>query len=172
MAMAMALLSLLFVTIAFVSIFRNYFPSFIRRSTIFSYVTLAPLRLGWAMEFLYCYCLYPNYNYVPNYMPENGGAGGGYHWKEAASTDVEDECPVCLFKVQEGEEIGELRCGHVCHRFCLETWIQYGKVTCPLCRGLLAPSRLEVVAVQEVRLLLVEFCANCHARDRNRWWLR
>ncbi|XWS34746.1 hypothetical protein CRYUN_Cryun21dG0064000 [Craigia yunnanensis] len=72
-----------------------------------------------------------------------------------------------LYRVEEGEEIGELRCGHVFHRFCLETWVGYSNLTCPLCRGPLAPARLESDQLdRDVRVF--EFCS-FSSRDRDGW---
>ncbi|KAJ4848222.1 hypothetical protein Tsubulata_014394 [Turnera subulata] len=53
-----------------------------------------------------------------------------YHTK----VDQPTECAVCLCKVEEGEEIRELRCNHIFHRVCLDRWIEYRHSTCPLCR--------------------------------------
>ncbi|XXG50879.1 hypothetical protein AAC387_Pa02g4779 [Persea americana] len=43
-------------------------------------------------------------------------------------------CAVCLCPIEEGEEIWELACDHVFHRECLDTWLRYGRISCPLCR--------------------------------------
>ncbi|XP_078437890.1 RING-H2 finger protein ATL18-like [Wolffia australiana] len=44
------------------------------------------------------------------------------------------QCVICLCDVEEGDEIRELRCDHVFHRGCLDRWVGFGRVTCPLCR--------------------------------------
>lgn len=45
------------------------------------------------------------------------------------------DCAVCLCQIEEEEEIWELACDHVFHRGCLNRWLRYGRVSCPLCRG-------------------------------------
>lgn len=44
------------------------------------------------------------------------------------------ECAICLSKVEEDDEIMELRCDHLFHLNCLEMWLPYRHTTCPLCR--------------------------------------
>ncbi|XP_058079873.1 E3 ubiquitin-protein ligase RHA2A-like [Magnolia sinica] len=58
-------------------------------------------------------------------------------------SDEQEECVVCLNKIEEGEEIRELRCEHLFHRACLDQWIGYRHGTCPICRGSLP---LKIVA--------------------------
>ncbi|EOY00573.1 hypothetical protein QUC31_014214 [Theobroma cacao] len=169
-ALAFAILLLFSFPVYFVYHLRRCLPSFIRESTICSHVILIATRLEWALDFMLRYCLFPRYNFAPN-MPEIGAgrpSARDYEWKRAAPTDA-GECPVCLFKVQEGEEIGQLRCSHVFHRLCLETWVGYWNATCPLCRGSVAPARLDSELGEEV--VAFDFCS-LSSRDRGRWWLR
>lgn len=49
------------------------------------------------------------------------------------------ECPVCLTEFEPDAEINYLSCGHVFHRLCLEKWLKYWHVTCPLCRNYMLP---------------------------------
>ncbi|XP_059650546.1 uncharacterized protein LOC132296351 [Cornus florida] len=79
------------------------------------------------------------------------------------------ECAVCLCKIEEGDEIRELRCVHLFHRVCLDRWVGFGHMTCPLCRGSLRPRRSVVEVGEEV--LLFKFCSS-RSRDRDLWWLR
>ncbi|ONK67478.1 uncharacterized protein A4U43_C05F470 [Asparagus officinalis] len=58
----------------------------------------------------------------------------------------EVRCVFCLSCVEEGEEVRELRCGHVFHRECLDGWIEFGRVTCPLCRAALVPFEVKAEA--------------------------
>ncbi|XP_021892872.1 probable E3 ubiquitin-protein ligase XERICO [Carica papaya] len=51
-------------------------------------------------------------------------------------------CRVCLSEIQKSQEIRELvNCCHVFHRGCLDTWVDQGQVTCPLCRSMLFPAK-------------------------------
>ncbi|KAJ0230035.1 E3 ubiquitin-protein ligase XERICO [Hirschfeldia incana] len=47
---------------------------------------------------------------------------------------ADNECSVCLSKFEEDSEINKLTCGHLFHKTCLEKWIDYWNITCPLCR--------------------------------------
>ncbi|KAL7230799.1 hypothetical protein ACSBR2_009145 [Camellia fascicularis] len=49
------------------------------------------------------------------------------------------ECAVCLSMVEEGEEIRNLKCNHMFHKVCLDTWLQQDWATCPLCRTVVVP---------------------------------
>ncbi|CAI9093341.1 OLC1v1028821C1 [Oldenlandia corymbosa var. corymbosa] len=51
-------------------------------------------------------------------------------------------CSVCFEAIGTGDEVRELsRCDHVFHRECLDTWIDSGRITCPLCRSMLLPPK-------------------------------
>lgn len=50
------------------------------------------------------------------------------------------DCVFCLSRIDEGEEVRELRCRHVFHRECLDAWLLRPRATCPLCRDRLLPS--------------------------------
>ncbi|GAA0155010.1 hypothetical protein LIER_12837 [Lithospermum erythrorhizon] len=49
------------------------------------------------------------------------------------------ECSVCLTEFKPDSEINCLPCGHVFHKLCLEKWLKYWNVTCPLCRNCMLP---------------------------------
>ncbi|CAI9089803.1 OLC1v1024443C1 [Oldenlandia corymbosa var. corymbosa] len=53
------------------------------------------------------------------------------------------ECPVCLTEFVADSEINHLSCGHMFHRMCLEKWLKYWHVTCPLCRNYIIPQEEE-----------------------------
>uniref|UniRef100_A0A0E0JGS4 RING-type domain-containing protein n=1 Tax=Oryza punctata TaxID=4537 RepID=A0A0E0JGS4_ORYPU len=55
--------------------------------------------------------------------------------RDAAPVD----CVFCLSRVDDGEEVRELRCRHVFHRACLDAWLVLPRATCPLCRDCLLP---------------------------------
>ncbi|KAL5551481.1 hypothetical protein UlMin_001657 [Ulmus minor] len=50
-------------------------------------------------------------------------------------------CSICLDCLERSHEIRELvRCEHVFHKECLDSWIDQGQLTCPLCRSFLFPA--------------------------------
>nr|GLL34910.1 probable E3 ubiquitin-protein ligase XERICO [Ipomoea trifida] len=55
------------------------------------------------------------------------------------SNNPEQECSVCLAEFKPDAEINQLPCGHVFHTACLEKWLKYWNVTCPLCRNYMIP---------------------------------
>ncbi|PWA98591.1 Zinc finger, RING/FYVE/PHD-type [Artemisia annua] len=48
---------------------------------------------------------------------------------------TKQECSVCLVEFKPDAEINRLSCGHVFHKNCVEKWLKYWNVTCPLCRN-------------------------------------
>ncbi|KAM7265762.1 hypothetical protein ACFE04_003445 [Oxalis oulophora] len=44
------------------------------------------------------------------------------------------DCSVCLTQFEPESEINRLSCGHLFHKVCLEKWLNYWNITCPLCR--------------------------------------
>ncbi|KAL8064687.1 hypothetical protein ABFX02_01G107300 [Erythranthe guttata] len=61
---------------------------------------------------------------------------------ESEESGVQKVCTICLECVELNEEIRVLcNCTHLFHRVCLDTWIDQGQVTCPLCRSMLLPPR-------------------------------
>lgn len=53
--------------------------------------------------------------------------------------EPEHECSVCLTQFEPESEINHLCCGHIFHKVCLEKWLDYWNITCPLCRTPLMP---------------------------------
>ncbi|KAJ3677546.1 hypothetical protein LUZ60_003270 [Juncus effusus] len=45
------------------------------------------------------------------------------------------DCRVCLNRFEPESVVNRLPCGHVFHKACLETWLDYQRATCPLCRS-------------------------------------
>lgn len=62
----------------------------------------------------------------------------------SAAREQAAQCVICLCDVEDGDEIRELKCDHVFHRCCLDRWVAFGRVTCPLCREPLS-SKAEAV---------------------------
>ncbi|KAE8780687.1 putative E3 ubiquitin-protein ligase XERICO [Hordeum vulgare] len=50
------------------------------------------------------------------------------------------DCRVCLVRFEADALVNRLPCGHMFHRACLETWLDYDHATCPLCRSRLLPA--------------------------------
>lgn len=46
----------------------------------------------------------------------------------------EHDCSVCLTQFEPESDINKLSCGHFFHKACLEKWLGYWNITCPLCR--------------------------------------
>mmetsp|Transcript_33126 Transcript_33126/g.60752 ORF Transcript_33126/g.60752 Transcript_33126/m.60752 type:complete len:235 (+) Transcript_33126:100-804(+) len=70
-----------------------------------------------------------------------------FRWKTAdAKTGLgnctygDQPCHVCLEELQEGDDVGQLKCGHVFHARCIKQWMQRGR-GCPLrCQDAMGPS--------------------------------
>lgn len=45
-----------------------------------------------------------------------------------------EQCSICLGEVRETRGNSRIRCGHLFHKECLESWKERGKHTCPVCR--------------------------------------
>ncbi|TYH63496.1 hypothetical protein ES332_D07G196900v1 [Gossypium tomentosum] len=56
-----------------------------------------------------------------------------------SGSQPEHDCSVCLTRFEPESEINRLSCGHLFHKVCLEKWLNYWNVTCPLCRNALLP---------------------------------
>lgn len=88
------------------------------------------------------------------------------------------ECGVCLSAIEQGDEIRELRCNHLFHRECLDSWVSTGSATCPLCRGAVrAPPSMMVERTQGcgvAELLVFELFSTDGRRPRreDNWWIR
>ncbi|KAL1556429.1 putative E3 ubiquitin-protein ligase XERICO [Salvia divinorum] len=62
----------------------------------------------------------------------------------------EKGCSICLECIEGRDEIRELcNCRHLFHRECLDTWIDEGRVTCPLCRSMLLPPRVHLLTCNQ-----------------------
>ncbi|KAM1515989.1 hypothetical protein FF1_015024 [Malus domestica] len=61
--------------------------------------------------------------------------------------DQDTACSVCLECIERSHEVREqCNCDHVFHRKCLDSWVNQGQVTCPLCRAMLFPSKSETAS--------------------------
>lgn len=60
-------------------------------------------------------------------------------------------CAVCLYQVEQGEEIRWLsNCKHIFHMGCLDRWMDHDHKTCPLCRTNFVPFGLQDVFNQRL----------------------
>lgn len=53
-------------------------------------------------------------------------------------------CAICLNTVRETRSQMPIRCGHLFHNHCLDSWKQRGKHTCPVCRKVFDGSQYKV----------------------------
>ncbi len=53
-----------------------------------------------------------------------------------SSTDMYTFSAICLDVIQPEDTIRELRCQHVFHQACLDTWFNRRHDDCPLCKAL------------------------------------
>ncbi|XP_057765663.1 RING-H2 finger protein ATL40-like [Salvia miltiorrhiza] len=81
-----------------------------------------------------------------------------------------EECAVCLCGIDDGDQIRELSCHHAFHKVCLDRWLGYGHVTCPLCRNNVKPHHFTADLRRE--LLTFNFAAVESTDDHATWWLR
>ncbi|KAL3824043.1 hypothetical protein ACJIZ3_020072 [Penstemon smallii] len=137
-------------------------------SIVLNYIILIATQIKWACDYLLQHSCFPH---------QLGFGLNNYHNHSIAShfkktTDFEEstECVVCLCRIDEEDEIQELRCHHLFHEVCLNRWLGYGHVTCPLCRNHVTPPRLMAELQQE--LVVIDFCAARSSDDRSMWWLR
>ena len=46
---------------------------------------------------------------------------------------IDDVCVICLESYEKKDEISQLKCEHIFHHKCIDTWVITNR-TCPLCR--------------------------------------
>ncbi|XP_011015548.1 PREDICTED: probable E3 ubiquitin-protein ligase XERICO [Populus euphratica] len=132
---------------------------------LIKYLNLIIAHLRWAFNFL---CYYP-FSFQEHELFAVTAIG------EELNTVINEapaECAVCLDDVEEGEEIRELRCGHIFHRACLYRWLDFRQSTCPLCRGSLAFRRTLILDQRRTEVLTFKFCSFKSTDERDTWWLR
>ncbi|PON83676.1 43kDa postsynaptic protein [Trema orientale] len=65
--------------------------------------------------------------------------GADDHHEKVAINDKDDqgrECVVCMNPIEPEDEVRvPITCRHVYHRECLDSWVDQGQSTCPLCRS-------------------------------------
>ncbi|XVE74463.1 hypothetical protein DITRI_Ditri12bG0019000 [Diplodiscus trichospermus] len=96
--------------------------------------------------------------------------GGGDDDDDGEEEEEEVGCAVCLCKIEEDDEMRELRCNHLFHRVCLDRWVGYShSTTCPICRTFLTPPKLIACGVE---VLTLNYCTFTSVDHRENWWLR
>ncbi|XP_011008959.1 PREDICTED: E3 ubiquitin-protein ligase RNF126-like [Populus euphratica] len=129
------------------------------------YLNLISAHLRWAFKF---WCYYP-FSFQEHELFAVTAIG------EELNTVINEapaECAVCLDDVEEGEEIRELRCGHIFHRACLYRWLDFRPSTCPLCRGSLAHRRTLILDQHRTEVVKFKFCSFTSTDERATWSLR
>nr|GLL32089.1 uncharacterized protein LOC109160807 [Ipomoea trifida] len=151
-------------------IFKKLLQMFPQSKVLNCVVSVATqLKWGWDCLLLQSLCQVPNVS-TGIMSPENGGSEVGVRVFEGES-DGAVECAVCLCKIEEGEEVRDLKCKHIFHRACLDRWLGTGHITCPLCRTHVKPaSRLLEEHLHQQEVIVFDFCSD--RRDRCTWWLR
>jgi hypothetical protein len=67
-------------------------------------------------------------------LVENGGPHTcASRSRTTAAAATETTCAICLTRLQEGDVVGNISCGHVFHKECLKDWLPR-RNTCPLCQ--------------------------------------
>lgn len=56
-------------------------------------------------------------------------------------------CAICLDPVRETRQNTPIRCGHLFHSHCIESWKQRGNLKCPVCRRIFDGSNYKVQIV-------------------------
>lgn len=135
-----------------------------------SYIISLITHLRWVYEFLFQHSFFSHRFLEEPEIYEEGSVVVQYH-RLNNSNEGEEECAVCLCKVEEGEEIRELRCHHRFHKACLDRWVgSYKRVNCPLCRDSLA-SAPPIIELGTQTLTFKKF-SRVTSSERDSWWLR
>ncbi|KAL8533464.1 hypothetical protein ACS0TY_009742 [Phlomoides rotata] len=115
------------------------------KSAILNYIITIFTQLKWVCDFIVYQSFFQTRQMGLLQCPHNG-LGVTHHHSKNPESDETVECAVCLCRIDEGDEMRELRCDHLFHKVCLDRWIGYGQLgTCPLCRGNVKPPQFTVV---------------------------
>ncbi|KAK6921828.1 Zinc finger, RING-type [Dillenia turbinata] len=153
----------------FFFVFYNSFPNLISptRSTISNYAILLITHLLYLLNLSLNHLPFFNRPRTDQNSPENSAHGEHNdqpfvtRHRRRRESDEHEECAVCLCRIEEEEEIRELRCKHLFHKVCLDRWAfsSYRRSTCPLCRGSLARPRIDAQLGEEVLVTCINNCA-------------
>ncbi|TKY69441.1 putative RING-H2 finger protein ATL50 [Spatholobus suberectus] len=129
------------------------------------YLTLLHTLLKWTLYFIFHRLYYPLFRTL--FGEELGTC---HHVPTYVSREDVEDCAVCLRKMGERDEIITLRCEHVFHSDCLDTWIGFNNATCPLCRESVGPKR-GIGQLVSAQVLLFE-SSSINTDDCEINWLR
>ncbi|PIN25926.1 hypothetical protein CDL12_01340 [Handroanthus impetiginosus] len=137
------------------------------KSIVVDYVVMIILQLKWAWDYLIYQSFFQHSGIG---LPEYADKATVYLYEKDSESEELEECSVCLCKVDEGDEVTELRCNHLFHIACLDRWLGYGNMTCPLCRINLRLTPCAAELHQE--LIIIDYGAAARSSERCQWWLR
>lgn len=142
----------------------------IPQSAVLIYMIAIITQLKWAWDFvLYESFFQPRGIMLQEYADRDLGIIIPY--KMGTDSQELAECAVCLCRIDEGDDVRELRCDHLFHQVCLDRWVVHGHVTCPLCRNILKPPMFAAELHQEV-IVFNFWDARSRHDDSSTWWLR
>ncbi|CAN0876676.1 Probable E3 ubiquitin-protein ligase XERICO [Linum grandiflorum] len=101
-----------------------------------------------------------------------------YYSRGRNNSEEQEDCSICLAKIQQRQQVTKLRCNHFFHRVCLDQWFGSGRgrLTCPLCRDNLAPAQTISTAAGDdgAQVLELRFMSTSlpSLGDRDSFWLR
>ncbi|KAJ9419424.1 hypothetical protein QL093DRAFT_2363981 [Fusarium oxysporum] len=52
-----------------------------------------------------------------------------------------DVCAICIEVLRDQDNVRQLKCKHVFHTGCIDSWFQRHHVDCPLCKSIFIPDR-------------------------------
>ncbi|KAL2542746.1 RING-type domain-containing protein [Abeliophyllum distichum] len=141
----------------------------LQQSVVLNYIFLIASQLKWAWDYILLQSFFQTRGIeLPDYVDDRIGM----RYENKNNAECEDssvECTVCLCRIDEGDEVRELRCQHLYHRVCLDRWHRI----CPLCRNNLKPLQMAADLHQaKAEVILINFCATRSRDDRCNWWLR
>ncbi|CAI9768065.1 unnamed protein product [Fraxinus pennsylvanica] len=142
------------------------------RSVVLTYIYQIVCKVKWAWDCLLIQSFFqPRRIFeLPDYVDDLSVTC--YENNNHERWDSSMECAGCLCRINEGDEVIELRCSHLYHRVCIERTIGYGHRTCPLCRNDIQPPQLAAELHLQAEVILINFCATRSRDDLCTWWLR
>ncbi|WMV22732.1 hypothetical protein MTR67_016117 [Solanum verrucosum] len=145
-----------------------------RSKLLFNYIVYITSQLKWALNYLLLQSFFshPTYNFIVsdinNVITPRDVLNVRRFPLSLSLSSV--ECAVCLCKIEDGEEVRELKCEHLFHKVCLDRWMGCGRKTCPLCRNYLKSPPIYSEINQEV--IVLDLFSRKSRRNRCEWWLR